>query len=104
MCLQFGRSGVEVWGLDIDTVKVEAINAGRSYIAHIEAEAIKPWWPKRPPSTDFSHVRRSRTVIICVPTPLSKIAISILKTGGALPPFATRNLVVLESTTYQHDG
>jgi len=107
LCLQFGRSGVEVWGLDIDNVKVEAINAGRSYIAHIEAEAIQTLVAEKrfEASTDFSHVREVEAVIICVPTPLSKNRepdISyILKTGGAVAPHLQRGtLVVLESTTY----
>ncbi|MHB8521268.1 MAG: NAD(P)-binding domain-containing protein [Limisphaerales bacterium] len=40
LSLQFARSGVTVLGLDIDPAKVEAINAGRSYIKHIESSAI----------------------------------------------------------------
>ena len=40
LSLQFARSGVTVLGLDIDPAKVEALNAGRSYIKHISAEAI----------------------------------------------------------------
>ena len=39
LALQFARSGVRVIGLDIDVVKVEAINQGRSYIQHIAAAA-----------------------------------------------------------------
>ena len=41
LSLQFARSdGVTVLGLDIDPVKVESLNNGRSYIKHISAEAI----------------------------------------------------------------
>ncbi len=107
LCLQFGRSGVEVWGLDIDTAKVEAINAGRSYIAHIEANEIQRLVGEKrfTASTDFARVREVEAVIICVPTPLNKNRepdISyILKTGEAIAPHLQRGtLVVLESTTY----
>ena len=41
LCLQFARSGVRVLGLDIDAKKVSALNAGRSYIRHIDAGEIK---------------------------------------------------------------
>ncbi len=39
LALQFARSGVEVLGLDIDREKVDLINAGKSYIGHVTAEA-----------------------------------------------------------------
>lgn len=107
LCLQFGRSGVEVWGLDIDTAKIEAINAGRSYIEHIAASAIQAMVGEKRlvASTDFAHVREVEAVIICVPTPLNKNRepdISyIIKTGQAIAPHLQRGtLVVLESTTY----
>ena len=40
LSLQFARSGARVMGLDIDQGKVDALNAGRSYIKHISPEAI----------------------------------------------------------------
>lgn len=107
LCLQFGRSGVEVLGLDIDAAKVEAVNAGRSYIAHIAADAIQSLVGEKrfSASANFSRVREVEAVIICVPTPLNKNRepdISyILKTGEAIAPHLSRGaLVVLESTTY----
>ena len=107
LCLQFARSGVEVLGLDIDAAKVKAINAGRSYIAHIGAENIQKLVGEKrfAASTDFARVRDAEAVIICVPTPLNKNRepdISyILKTGESIAPHLQRGtLVVLESTTY----
>ena len=40
LSLQFVRSGVTILGLDIDPAKVEALNAGRSYIKHIPPEIV----------------------------------------------------------------
>jgi UDP-N-acetyl-D-glucosamine dehydrogenase len=107
LCLQFGRSGVRVLGLDVDPAKVEAINAGRSYIEHIDGAAIREFVANSmlSASTDAAKVREVEAIIICVPTPLNKNRepdISfILKTGESIAPHLARGtLVVLESTTY----
>jgi UDP-N-acetyl-D-glucosamine dehydrogenase len=107
LSLQFARCGAKVTGLDIDSAKVEALNAGQSYIKHIGAQTIKSAIDDGSflATTDFSKVRDSDAVIICVPTPLNKNRepdISyILETGKAIAPHLRRgSLVVLESTTY----
>lgn len=107
LSLQFARSGVRVLGLDIDPAKVEALNAGRSYIRHIPSDAIADQLKARrfAASTDFSRVKEAEAVIICVPTPLNKNRepdISyILNTGKSIAPHLQKGtLVVLESTTY----
>ena len=41
LMLRFSEVGYRVLGLDIDKSKVEALNAGRSYIEHIKGEHIK---------------------------------------------------------------
>ncbi len=107
LSLQFARAGVNVLGLDVDPQKVEALNAGRSYIKHIEAaeiaEAVNAGMFSA--SADFSRVKEAEAVIICVPTPLNKNRepdISyIVETGKSIAPHMSRGcLVVLESTTY----
>ena len=107
LSLQFARSGVSVLGLDIDSVKTEALNCGRSYIKHIEDSAIQQQLLAGlfAASTDFSRIREVDAVVICVPTPLNRNRepdISfILETGRAIAPHMQRGtLVVLESTTY----
>jgi UDP-N-acetyl-D-glucosamine dehydrogenase len=107
LSLQFARSGARVLGLDIDPQKVNSINAGQSYIKHIESAAIAQELSNKSfrASTDFSEVRSMDAVIICVPTPLNKNRepdISyILKTGESIAPHLHKGiLVVLESTTY----
>src|SRR6187401_76339 len=107
LSLQFARSGVQVLGLDIDAAKVESLNAGRSYIKHIESSAIAEQLAagRFAASADFSRVREVEAVVICVPTPLNKNRepdISyILETGKAIAPHLQKGaLVVLESTTY----
>jgi UDP-N-acetyl-D-glucosamine dehydrogenase len=107
LSLQFAHSGVTVLGLDIDSTKVERINAGSSYIKHIPSEIIAEVVKggRFAASTDFSRVKETEAVIICVPTPLNKNRepdISfILETGKSIAPHLTKgSLVVLESTTY----
>ncbi len=107
LSLQFARAGVEVLGLDVDKKKVDALNAGKSYIKHIEASDIAEVLKARKfkASADFSQVRKAEAVIICVPTPLNKNRepdISyILETGKSIAPLLKKGtLVVLESTTY----
>ncbi len=107
LSLQFARSDTSVLGLDIDTAKVKSLNAGRSYIKHIESSAIAEAVDagRFTASTDFARVKETEAVIICVPTPLNKNRepdISyIINTGKALAPHLGKGmLVVLESTTY----
>ena len=117
--LQFAKSGCRVLGLDIDPAKIKEIGAGRSYIRHIPAEdvAAQVKVGRFTASSDFSLVKDSEAIVICVPTPLNKNRepdISyILKTGEAIAPYlktdggkqevegvTRKKLVVLESTTY----
>lgn len=128
--LRFAESNVSVLGLDIDPAKVDAINAGRSYIKHIESATIQSARDSGllEGSTDFSRVAEVEAVLICVPTPLNKHRepdISyVLKSGAAIAPFLAERgngewlmadgeegmangedrvrpkLIVLESTTY----
>jgi len=107
LSLQFARNGATVLGLDIDPVKVDAINNSKSYIHHISDESIAEQVGEKRLSADvdFSRVSECGAVVICVPTPLNKNRepdISyILKTGEAIAPsLRVGMLVVLESTTY----
>ena len=107
LSFQFARSGVAVLGVDIDTTKVDALNAGRSYIKHIPSEAVAEATRSGSFSatSDFSRIAEVSAVIICVPTPLNKNRepdISyILDTGRSIARHLQKGmLVVLESTTY----
>jgi UDP-N-acetyl-D-glucosamine dehydrogenase len=107
LSLQFGRSCVTVLGVDVDAEKVEMLNRGQSYIKHINSKGVAELLGtgKLSATTDFSRIRDVDSVIICIPTPLTKNRepdISyILDTGKAIAPYLRKGtLVVLESTTY----
>jgi len=107
LAIQFARSGASVLGLDIDEAKVEAVNAGRSYIKHIAPKTIAEVLRvgRLSASTDFAKIVDVDAVIICVPTPLNKNRepdISfITDTGRRIAPYLGKGvLIALESTTY----
>jgi UDP-N-acetyl-D-glucosamine dehydrogenase len=107
LAIQFARCGAKVIGLDIDSAKVEQINAGKSYIKHIAPETVAEALHHNllSASTDFARLREAEAAIICVPTPLTKNRepdISfIIETGRMIAPHLRKGtLVVLESTTY----
>jgi UDP-N-acetyl-D-glucosamine dehydrogenase len=107
LALQFVRAGCRVVGLDIDTRKVESLNAGQSYIRHVPAATIAEARQsgRLEASTNFARVREMDAVILCVPTPLNAYREPdlsyVLDTGKQIAPHLKKGiLVVLESTTY----
>src|SRR5262250_839954 len=68
LALEFARAGFRTTGIDVDPAKVDAINAGRSYIVDVEdAEIAAQVRAGRLAATgDFAAVRDVDTVNICV--------------------------------------
>jgi UDP-N-acetyl-D-glucosamine dehydrogenase len=106
LALRFVQAGQKVLAIDIDPAKISALSAGRTYIKHIAAGAVKKAIRRDLfPTTDMATIRQADAIIICVPTPLTKTREPdlsyVLNTGRAIAPhLAKRTLVVLESTTY----
>jgi UDP-N-acetyl-D-glucosamine dehydrogenase len=101
------EAGFGAVGLDIDSVKVETLNTGRSYIRHVDDAAIAALREggNFVASTDFARVREVDVVVICVPTPLTRHRepdlTFVVQTAEAIQPhLRAGQLVVLESTTY----
>ncbi len=101
------NSGFRVIGFDIDRGKVEAINAGQSYLKSIPEEFIgQAVAAKRfSATTDMTRVGEADAIIICVPTPLTAhrepdLSL-VVATARAIAPHVRRgHLIVLESTTW----
>ena len=72
LSLQFARSDVSVLGLDLDPSKVEAINAGRTYLKHFSSESIAEQVNAGlfEATIDPSRMSEVEAILICVPTPL----------------------------------
>jgi len=107
LSLRFAESGLRVIGLDVDELKIAALQSGRSYIKHIAEERVGNVVRNGAfiPSVEMARVSEADAVILCVPTPLTKQREPdlsyVLNTGRAIAPHLRRGtLVVLESTTY----
>ncbi|RRV29839.1 nucleotide sugar dehydrogenase [Pseudomonas sp. o96-267] len=106
LMLRYNAIGFRVLGIDIDTVKVEKLNAGQSYIEHIVSEHISAARTSGFEATcDFARVSECDALILCVPTPLNKYREPdmsfVINTTDAITPYLRAGQVVsLESTTY----
>jgi UDP-N-acetyl-D-glucosamine dehydrogenase len=105
-CL-FAEKGFPTTGFDIDTSKVTALNAGRSYIKHIPHKRVSAIRKAGAfdATDDFARLKQMDAIIICVPTPLTRYREPdlqfIVKTAHEIAPnLRAGQLVVLESSTY----
>jgi UDP-N-acetyl-D-glucosamine dehydrogenase len=103
----FYDAGFTCVGFDIDETKIRMLNAGRSYIKHIESDFIaEARKVKRFRATsNFAELKQVDAIIICVPTPLTKMRepdmTYVRSTCEVVAKHLRRgHLVVLESTTY----
>ena len=107
LAVQFAKAGYQVVGIDIDERKVDALNAGTSYIQDVPTAEVASLVAagRLGATTDFKAVARLDTVNICVPTPLRKtkdpdvsyMVAAVTEVAKYLRPGM---LVILESTTY----
>jgi UDP-N-acetyl-D-glucosamine dehydrogenase len=104
---EFTRAGVRVLGFDVDESKVESLKAGKSYIEHIPSEVIGTMMKDGlfTATSDLRQLRKPDCILICVPTPLSKMRepdLSYVEStvGDIARTLRKDQLVVLESTTY----
>ncbi len=104
---EFIRGGMKVLGFDVDPQKVKALAAGKSYIEHIPASVVKEMIASKrfAATSDFSKLKKPDCILICVPTPLSKMRepdmTYVEATANAISKeIRPGQLIVLESTTY----
>src|SRR2546422_5635715 len=107
LVLRFGEERFPVLGFDVDPVKVRKLNAGESYIRHIQAERLQTLLKGKQfeATSEFSRLAEADCIIICVPTPLTANKDPDLqyieKTGDAiLKTLRKGQIISLESTTY----
>lgn len=103
----FCKAGFSCLGFDIDENKVRMLNAGKSYIEHIQSSTIKKLVTDRQfvASSNPEDLAGCDVVLICVPTPLNKTRdpdLSYVESTAHLIADNLRRgqLIVLESTTY----
>jgi len=107
LVVEMAKAGHRVFGIDVDRAKVDAINAGVSYIPDVPSEQMAPLVEAGliEASCDFSVVADADAVAICVPTPLNDMKepdTSYMESAArAIAEHAhPQMLVTLESTTY----
>jgi UDP-N-acetyl-D-glucosamine dehydrogenase len=107
LALRFAEAGHKVTGFDTDPEKVRMLNAGKSYIEHIQQTKIQQFVNSRhfSATNDFSKLKEVDAILICVPTPLNEYREPDLsyveETANSIYPHLQKGqLVVLESTTY----
>ena len=109
LAVEFAKEGFHVIGIDISADKVDALNAGRSYIPGVgqaEVAALVRSGCLRA-TTDYAVLRDAAVdaVSICVPTPLRKtrdpdLSYVIAAAEEIVKYSRAGLLIVLESTTY----
>ncbi len=111
LVMRLTQVGFRVLGFDTDPRKVEALNAGRSYIRHIPSQQIAALRqpaagaPKFEATSDRARLGEPDVLLICVPTPLNRhrepdlhyIEETTRDIARALRP---GQVVSLESTTF----
>ena len=66
--------GYRVIAYDVDTMKIDSLNAGKSYLKGIDDSAVTTLMSdgKFIATADASALRDADIIILCVPTPLTK--------------------------------
>src|SRR5215467_2266528 len=105
--LTLSEAGFNVTGIDIDTNRVDSIDACRSYITDISDQDLQDAISQKRfrATTDLSEIRNLDAVSICVPTPLRKtkdpdMSYVISAADAIAKELRPAQLVILESTTY----
>jgi UDP-N-acetyl-D-glucosamine dehydrogenase len=105
LAVAFAQEGCEVIAVDVDARKVEAIEAGESYIEDVSSQALREVAGRLHATTRYARLADADAVLVCVPTPLTRnrepdlgpLMDASRSIGEVL---RIGQLVVLESTTY----
>jgi len=108
LAVAFAQEGCEVIAVDVDARKVQAINAGESYIEDVPSRLLERGGEigsRIHASTRYADLAKADAVLICVPTPLTPnrepdLGPLVDSTRALADVLQAGQLVVLESTTY----
>jgi UDP-N-acetyl-D-glucosamine dehydrogenase len=105
LAVAFAEEGCDVIAVDVDSRKIEAIEAGESYIEDVPSELLRKHSGRIVATTRYARLAKADAVLICVPTPLTRnrepdLGPLIDSTRGLAEVLQADQLVVLESTTY----
>jgi UDP-N-acetyl-D-glucosamine dehydrogenase len=106
LSMEFAHAGFKVLGLEVDPSKVEALNAGESYIPDIPSEMLRGALEKGyEATTDATRLAEADAILITVPTPYTKTKqpdMTYVREATRMVAATLRpgQLIILESTTY----
>ena len=107
LAVELAKAGFCTVGIDLDARKVDALNAGTSYIGDIATDEVAPLVRagRLRAATGFDALQECDAVSICVPTPLSKthdpdLSYIVAAADEVAKYVHAGMLIVLESTTY----
>ncbi|MEX0739701.1 MAG: nucleotide sugar dehydrogenase [Pseudohongiella sp.] len=107
LAAEFGQAGFRVIGLDIDRDRVKKLNRGESLTPDVSNDALLKLRNSGyyEASWDFSVLRSTDVILICVPTPLRKskdpdISYILATLEQVVLYLCPGQLIILESTTY----
>jgi UDP-N-acetyl-D-glucosamine dehydrogenase len=107
LAVEFAKAGFRVTGFEIDTRRIHAIQAGRSYIQDVPTRHVRELVRagRLTATGSFDTLRGMDAIDICVPTPLRKtrdpdVSYIIAAVREIAQRLRRGQLVVLESTTY----
>jgi len=107
LAIHFGKSGFSVVGFDLDSVKIEKLLKGESYIKHVSIDPVTEMIEAGnfDVTSDFDRLKDVDCILMCVPTPLTDkmepdLTYLVETTETIALHFRAGQLIVLESTTY----
>lgn len=107
LATEFAQKGFRVIGLDIDRERVRKLNRGESLTPDVSDDSLLSLRNSGyyEASWDFSVLRSSDVILICVPTPLRKskdpdISYVVATLEQVVLNLRPGQLIILESTTY----
>jgi len=107
LALLYARNGFRTTGFDTDSIKVQKLQSGQTYITHIPSSLItaEREHDRFQATTAFERLKEMDAIIICVPTPLDEHRepdlTYVRNTAETIRQhLRPGQLIVLESTTY----
>ena len=107
LAVEFASKGYRTLGIDVDAVKVAAVNGGRNYIQDVDDKRFQAAVKKKllTASVTFDAIREQDVIFICVPTPFTKskdpdISYIIDATTEIAKGLRKDQVVILKSTTF----
>lgn len=107
LAVEFARKGITVYGVDVDTTKIDRLLGGDNYIQDLESDLVADLVKKGRliPGVDPAVTAEADIIYICVPTPFSSskdpdISYIVSASESIARHLRKDHCVILKSTTF----